>query len=129
LRCLIVDDNASFLAAARSLLERQGLVVVGVASGEAEALERAGETAPDVILIDIDLGLESGFSVARRLAALPSPSSPTLILISTYPQDDFAELVERSPAAGFIGKSELSARAIKDFTNGRRELPSESRER
>jgi CheY-like chemotaxis protein len=45
-QCLIVDDNAEFLAAVRDLLERQGMIVVGVASTSAEALQRAGELAP-----------------------------------------------------------------------------------
>jgi len=45
---LIVDDNGSFLDAARVLLEREGLSVVGVASTGAEALRRAEELSPDV---------------------------------------------------------------------------------
>ena len=43
LRCLIVDDSPRFLDAARGLLERQGVTVVGVASNGAEALQRAVE--------------------------------------------------------------------------------------
>lgn len=123
-RCLIIDDNSSFLAAARSLLEQQRIVVVGAASNESEGLERARELKPDVILVDIDLGRDDGFSVARRLAAVGLPFSP-VILISTHPPDDFAELVDESPAVGFIPKSELSARAIEELLNGRREPPSE----
>ena len=56
LRCLIVDDNAGFLDAARELLEGQHVAVAGVASTGAEALQRAGELRPDVALVDIDLG-------------------------------------------------------------------------
>jgi CheY-like chemotaxis protein len=56
LRCLIVDDSPRFLAAARGLLERQGIAVVGVASSGAEALRRVAELRPDVTLLDIDLG-------------------------------------------------------------------------
>lgn len=124
MRCLIIDDNDTFLTAARSLLEQQGLAVVGVASNECDGLERARELTPDVILLDIDLGREDGFAVARRLAS-DAPASPTVILISTHPQDDFAELVEKSPAAGFIPKSELSAPAIEELLHVRREPPSE----
>ena len=125
----MVDDNASFLAAARSLLERQGLVVVGLASNAAEGVKRAAELTPDVILVDIDLGPECGFSVARQLALPACPSSPPVILISTHPHDDFAELVEQSPAVGFIAKSELSAQAIEALLAGRRELSNDSPER
>jgi DNA-binding NarL/FixJ family response regulator len=65
---LIVDDNQLFLEAARGLLERQGLRVVGVAATTAEALRRAEELRPEVVLVDITLGGESGFDLARRLA-------------------------------------------------------------
>jgi CheY-like chemotaxis protein len=43
LRCLIVDDNASFLEAATDLLRRQGVAVVGIASSGDEAVERVRE--------------------------------------------------------------------------------------
>jgi CheY-like chemotaxis protein len=66
LRWLIVDDSPCFLEAARGLLERQGIMVVGVASNGAEALRLAEELRPDVTLLDIDLGGESGLELARR---------------------------------------------------------------
>jgi CheY-like chemotaxis protein len=112
LSCLIVDDSAAFLAAARRLLERQGLTVAGVASTAAEALERARELRPDVVLVDIVLGEASGFDVARRLAA-GNGESPTVILVSTHAETDFADLIAETPAAGFLAKGELSADAIR----------------
>jgi len=119
LRCLIVDDNVSFLEASRSLLEREGITVVGTASTVADGVSRAEELAPDVVLIDIDLGEESGFSAARQLARLRSGAAPSLILISAHPEDDFAELVVQSPAVGFISKPRLSAAAIRELLDGR----------
>ena len=71
LRCLIVDDDPGFLGAATVLLEHEGIEVVGVASTGDEAIEQAGELHPDVTLLDIDLGEDSGFEVARRLVAEP----------------------------------------------------------
>jgi CheY-like chemotaxis protein len=112
LRCLIVDDNSGFLRAARALLEQEGLRVVGVASTGEEALRRAAELQPDVTLVDIDLGLDSGFEVARRLFDDPSVDPGQLILISAHGQDDFADLIEASPAVGFLVKQALSASAI-----------------
>ena len=78
---LIVDDNLLFLEAARDRLEQGGLRVVGVAATSAEALRRAEELRPEVVLVDVMLGTESGFEVARRLA-LPradthAPAQPT----------------------------------------------------
>lgn len=108
IRCLIVDDNDSFLDAARVVLEREGLNVVGVATAGAEALKRVEELRPDVVLVDIALRGESGFDVARRLGE----DGPVVILISTRSEADFADLIADSPAAGFVPKSELSASAI-----------------
>jgi two-component system, NarL family, nitrate/nitrite response regulator NarL len=115
LRCLIVDDSPRFLDAARSLLERQGITVVGSASNSAEALQRATELRPDVILIDIDLGGESGFELARQLLREAGKSRSAVILISTHCEQDYAELIAASPALGFLPKAAVSAGAIQEL--------------
>jgi len=114
-----VDDSSSFLEAAQALLEREGLSVAGVASSGAEALSRAAELRPDVVLVDISLGEESGFELARRLVANAEDGGSTVILISTHTEADFADLIAASPAIGFLPKSELSADAIRRMVNGR----------
>jgi CheY-like chemotaxis protein len=116
---LIVDDNRLFLEAARALLEQEGLRVVAVAATSAEALQRAEELRPQVILVDITLGGESGFDLARRLAGQRPGRGPTVILISTHAGADFADLIAQSPAAGFVPKPELSADAIRRIVDGR----------
>jgi CheY-like chemotaxis protein len=110
LRCLLVDDNDAFLKTASLLLEREGLAVVGVASSIAEALRQARALRPDVILVDIGLGSESGFTLARLLAR--DDQDADVILISTAAEADYADLIAESPAAGFLAKSELSATRI-----------------
>jgi DNA-binding NarL/FixJ family response regulator len=111
IHCLIVDDNQPFLDAARLLLEREGVPVVGVATTSAEALRLEDQLRPDVVLVDIRLGEESGFDLARRLSA-------TVILISTHAQSDYAEEIAASPAAGFIPKTQLSASAVLRLAGG-----------
>jgi DNA-binding NarL/FixJ family response regulator len=115
LRCLIVDDNLSVLAAARELLEREGISVVGVASNSADALRLATELKPDVALIDVELGEESGFDLVERLAELDDRVRTISILISIHSEADVAELIEASPAAGFVSKGELSAQAVRSI--------------
>lgn len=63
LQCVIVDDYEPFLKVARAQLEGQGVAVVGVATDGTEALRQARELCPDVALVDISLGAESGFDV------------------------------------------------------------------
>ena len=115
LRCLIVDDSPRFLDAARGLLERQGITVVGVASTSAEAVRFAEELRPDVTLLDIDLGGQSGFEVARRLQRAATLASSRVILTSTHAEQDYADLIAASPAIGFLPKSALSGSAIRDL--------------
>jgi DNA-binding NarL/FixJ family response regulator len=105
IRCLIVDDSQLFLDAARLLLEREGVSVVGVATTSAEALLLEQELQPDVVLVDIRLGAESGFDLARRL-------SRTVILVSTHAQSQYADEIAASPAAGFSPKTQLSGSAV-----------------
>jgi CheY-like chemotaxis protein len=118
MRCLIVDDNAGFLDAASGLLQQEGMVVVGVASSAAEAIRHVAELHPDVTLLDIDLGDESGFDLARRLTDDPGVDPGFLIMISSHAEDDFADLIESSPAIGFLGKPSLSADAIRRLVHG-----------
>jgi CheY-like chemotaxis protein len=112
LRCLLVDDNETFLKTASLLLEREGVTVMGVASSIAGALRQARALRPDVILVDIGLGDESGFELARLLAQNGQGGGAEVILISTGAEADYAELIAESPAAGFLAKVELSARGI-----------------
>jgi DNA-binding NarL/FixJ family response regulator len=101
----------SFLHAARSVLEAGGLEVVGSAATAADALKLAAELAPDVALVDIDLAEESGLDLAAELAARAQGLS--IVLISIHGEDDFAELIDASPAIGFIPKTQLSASALR----------------
>jgi RNA polymerase sigma-70 factor (ECF subfamily) len=110
-RCVIVDDSSAVLHAARDLLEGQGISVAGLATTSDAALRLVAEHRPDVVLVDIDLGPESGLELTRRIGAVDGQRSPC-ILISTHSETDYAELIADSPAIGFLGKSELSAEAI-----------------
>jgi DNA-binding NarL/FixJ family response regulator len=112
LRCVIVDDSSLFLEGAVDLLTREGLDVVGVASASGEAIRLVTELGPDVTLVDVDLGDEDGFELAQRLHGIPGASK--VILVSTHAEEDLAQLIERSPALGFIAKTRLSAQAIRD---------------
>ena len=119
LSVLIVDDNWLFLEAARDRLEGEGLRVVGVAATSAEALRRAEELRPEVVLVDVMLGDESGFELARRLVPGHWDGGPAVILISTYSAADFARPIAESPATGFLPKLDLSADAIRRIVDGR----------
>jgi DNA-binding NarL/FixJ family response regulator len=118
IRCLIVDDNQSFLEAARLLLEREGLTVAGVALSGAEAVQQAERLRPNLVLVDISLGEESGIDLAQRLMDDGLVEGGTVVLISTRSADEVVDLIAESPAAGFLPKAELSASAIREIVDG-----------
>jgi len=111
-RCLIVDDNPGFLRAATDLLERDGITVVGVASTGAVARHACRELRPDVVLLDIQLGEETGFEVARQLVERPGADKPRVILISAHYLEDFGDMIADTPAVSFLPKTALSAPAV-----------------
>jgi DNA-binding NarL/FixJ family response regulator len=115
LRVLIVDDNRDFLAAARDVLEQDGLTVVGLASNSADALLVAAEVQPDAILVDVDLGEESGIDLAQQLAA--TDHTP-VVLISVYAEAELSDLISSSRAVGFVSKAELSGSAVVNLVGG-----------
>jgi DNA-binding NarL/FixJ family response regulator len=114
LTCLIVDDSPPFFDAARQLLADDGVTVVGFAATADEAVSETLALAPDIALVDIDLGAESGFDVARRLGGLPQ-GGPPVVLISAESGSELAELVDSSGALGFVSKTDLSGDAIREL--------------
>ena len=115
LRCLIVDDNEPFLEIAAASLTGDDLEVLGTATTSAEALRQVAEQQPDVVLVDINLGEESGFALARQLVERFPQLASGVVLISTRAEQDFGRLIEASPAAGFVAKTKLSANVVREL--------------
>jgi CheY-like chemotaxis protein len=119
LRCLVVDDSPALLESLRSLLEREGLTVVATAARIADAIREVEHERPDVALVDIDLGSESGFDLVEEITRDHADACPATILISAHAESDFADLIAASPALGFLSKSELTAAGVMRLMNGR----------
>ena len=85
-------------------LERQGITDVGVASTSAEALRYLDELRPDVTLVDVDLRGER-LRTRRATPAAWGPTPSPVILISFLAAQDFVDMIETSPAVGFLSKS------------------------
>jgi CheY-like chemotaxis protein len=111
-RCLIVDDNRDFLRAASDLLEHAGITVAGIASTSAQASRACRELEPDVVLIDIDLGDESGLDLARDLVGGAGSDQPRVILTSAYAAEDFTDMIADLPGVAFLAKAALSGSAV-----------------
>lgn len=105
--CVIVDDSPRFRAAAKSVLRAQGILVAGEAANGAEAVALTGALHPDVVLLDVDLGGESGFDVARMI------TGSLIILVSARSYEEYGPLVDTAPVLGFLHKSALSGDAVR----------------
>jgi DNA-binding NarL/FixJ family response regulator len=115
LRCVIVDDDPRYTAIATKLLQRGGISIIGTASTIAEAVQRIEELRPDITLVDVNLGGESGLHLAMKLHQANSHAGLKIILTSAQSEQDFADLIAASPAVGFVPKDDLSPAAIHEL--------------
>ena len=110
---VIIDNDDVFLRVARELLEGEGITVVGAVSSGAQACRTCRQLHPDVALVDINLGTETGFDVAWMLAGQAETEPPRVILISASPGDASADMIADSPAVSFLPKESLSGTSIR----------------
>lgn len=95
---------------ARRLLEAGGLEVIGEAADAESAIAQVALLRPELVLLDIDLGADSGFDVARRLTE--TDGGPAVILISSHEYSDFGAEITACGATGFVAKDELSIATV-----------------
>jgi PAS domain S-box-containing protein len=96
-KILVADDNRDAADTLAMLLELSGFEVL-VAHTGAQALEKAGETHPDAVILDIGMPDMTGYQVARRIRAEPWGKGVFLLAITGWGQE---EDKERAMAAGF----------------------------
>jgi DNA-binding NarL/FixJ family response regulator len=104
-RVLIVDDQEPFRLAARLVVEAtDGFEVVGEAETGEDSVEMAGELAPDLVLMDVNLPGINGLDATRRIIA-DRAGSVVVLLLSTYEEDEYAPRAEECGAAAYIPKA------------------------
>jgi two-component system invasion response regulator UvrY len=111
-RVLVVDDQAPFRAAARAVIARvQGFDLVGEAISGEEAVELVETLHPSVILMDINMGAMDGLE-ATRIITDAHPET-TVILVSTYTEDEMPPAARTCGAVAYVNKDELSPRVVR----------------
>ena len=106
-RVLIVDDHPVWRDGVRADLERSGAAeVVGEASDGGEAIEKARDAMPEVVLMDLQLPTVSGVEATRRIVE-ESPHIKVLVLSASAEEADVLEAV-KAGAAGYLLKSSTS---------------------
>lgn len=123
IRVLLVDDQALLRSGLRILLDsQQDIVVVGEASGGAEAVVQARELEPDVIVMDLSMPGVDGVAATRQILGEGAPSGePKILILTTFSDDENVFGALRAGASGFLLKdtepSEL-LRAIRVLAGG-----------
>jgi DNA-binding NarL/FixJ family response regulator len=120
-RILVVDDFETFRQFVVEVLgKRPELRVVGEASDGVEALQKAVELQPDLILLDIGLPSLNGIEVARQMRSLVSESK--IIFLTQESSSDFVQQALSVGARGFVTKNMVLAdlfAAVETVLSGR----------
>lgn len=107
---LIVDDHPLTRDALAALLAQNGFDVVGQASEGAEAIERAGELGPDLVLLDLTMPGMDGLTALSRIRDA-APSTEIVVLTASGTEDNLLAAI-RGGAAGYLLKSEPPERIV-----------------
>ena len=111
IRVLVADDQTLVRTGFRVILEAEGdIEVVAEADTGTEAIRQAQLTGPDVILMDIRMPVLDGLSATEEILRLPNP--PTIVVLTTFDQNEYVYRALRAGAAGFLLKDAPSTRLI-----------------
>ena len=116
---LIVDDQAPFRRAAAAVVRvTGGFEVAGEAESGEEAVELAEALAPQLVLMDINMGGISGIEATRRIVG--TAPDVVVVLLSTYQADDLPADATTSGAVAYVNKEEFGPQVLEDVWSRRR---------
>lgn len=105
IRVLLADDQHLVRAGFHALLDAEDdIEVVAEAATGREAVELAGATRPDVVLMDIRMPDGDGLWATEQIAADPSLSSTHIVIVTTFELDEYVAQAIRAGASGFLVK-------------------------
>jgi DNA-binding NarL/FixJ family response regulator len=103
IRVVVADDQGMVRSGFSVLLNAQDdIQVIGEAVNGKEAIDRAAELRPDVILMDVRMPVLDGLQATREITAMPDP--PKILVLTTFDLDDYVYEALRSGASGFLLK-------------------------
>ncbi len=125
LTVLLADDHAMFRAGIKALLEAEGrITVVGEASTGDEAVDRARELKPDVVVMDLSMPGSNGLEATRRIVALGLDTK--VLVLTMHAEEEYLVPVVDAGASGYLTKTSADTElldAIKVVARGQVFLP------
>lgn len=130
MRVVIADDDAVVVESLRIVLDAQpDIEVVGCGTDGADAVRLAADSAPDIVLLDIQMPGMDGLAAAERILAAPVP--PRVVFLTTFSDDEYIVRALALGAAGYLIKQDVAgvAPALRAVMAGRSVLEGEVLER
>ncbi len=125
LTVLLVDDHAMFRAGIKALLEAEGrITVVGEAATGDEAVDRARELRPDVVVMDLSMPGSNGLEATRRIVALGLDTK--VLVLTVHAEEEYLVPVVDAGASGYLTKTSADTElleAVKIVARGQVFLP------
>ena len=122
LRILIVDDHQEFQQQVCTLLRSHlGFEVIGEAADGLEAVSRAEERQPDVVVLDISMPIRDGIEAASRIRRVAPKSQ--IVVLSQHDSDQIAQTALATGAHAYVTKSSVSKDlipAVKAVSEGKK---------
>jgi len=111
IRVLIADDQELVRTGFRVILEAEGdIEVVAEAENGHEAVRQAALVKPQVVLMDIRMPVLDGLAATEQILRQADP--PTIVVLTTFDQNEYIYRALRAGAAGFLLKDAPSSRLI-----------------
>ncbi|MEU8342741.1 two component transcriptional regulator, LuxR family [Actinomadura meyerae] len=105
IRVMLADDQTLVRAGFRSILEGEDdIEIVAEAGDGAQAVARAAEVRPDVVLMDIRMPVLDGLEATRRIIADPRLGGVRVVILTTFDLDDYVYEAIKAGASGFLVK-------------------------
>jgi DNA-binding NarL/FixJ family response regulator len=111
-RVMVVDDHDSFRSVAREMVERMaGFSIVAEAASGEEAVALAADAQPDLVVMDINMGVMDGIEATAHITA--ARPSTLVVLVSTYELADLPAAARTSGASAYLNKDDVGGRALR----------------
>src|SRR5437899_11046037 len=105
IRIVLVDDHVLVRQGLRSLLEREGLLVIGEAADGREAVQQVEALRPDVVIMDITMPILNGLDAAREISkSLPKTKT---ILLTQHEEDVYVSGALEAGLRGYVLKNQV----------------------
>ncbi|THB64628.1 MAG: response regulator [Gammaproteobacteria bacterium] len=115
-RILIVDDSPTETHVIKTMLEKHGYETMVAVNGE-EGIEKAKQSSPDLVLMDIVMPGMNGFQATRKLSKDPQTSTIPIIIVSTKGQETDRVWAMRQGAKDYMTKPVVESELLDKISN------------